>query len=70
MGLRGLSRLKCVCVFQSDLSTPIRVSLIVVPDNTVRVQYRIPYVLLHMLSFWLCVCIPVPPIDMKAIGRR
>ena len=33
MGLRGLSRLTCVCVFQSDLSTPIRVSLIVVPDT-------------------------------------
>ena len=31
-GLRGLGRLTCVCVFQSDLSTPIRVSLIVVPD--------------------------------------
>ena len=25
--------LACVCIFQSDISTPIRVSLIVVPDN-------------------------------------
>ena len=33
VGFRGLSRLTCVCVFQSDLSTPIRVSLIVVPDT-------------------------------------
>ena len=35
VGLRGLSRLTCVCVFQSDLSTTIRVSLIVVPDRSV-----------------------------------
>ena len=33
MGLRGLSRLTCVCVFLGDLSTPIRVFLIVVPDT-------------------------------------
>ena len=33
VGLRGLSCLTCVCVFQSDLSTPIRVSLIMVPDT-------------------------------------
>ena len=33
VGLRGLSRLTCVCIFQSDLSTPIRVSLIVVPNS-------------------------------------
>jgi len=33
VGLRGLSRLTCVCVFQSDLSTPIKVSLIVVPNS-------------------------------------
>ena len=26
--------LTCVCVFQGDLSTPIRVSLIVVPDKS------------------------------------
>ena len=36
VGLRGLSRLTCVCVFQSDLSTSIRVSLIVAPDNSPR----------------------------------
>ena len=36
VGLRGLSRLTCVCIFQSDLSTPIRVSLIVVPDSSPR----------------------------------
>ena len=29
----GLVALTCVCVFQGDLSTPIRVSLIVVPDS-------------------------------------
>ena len=33
VGLCGSSCLTCVCVFQSDLSTPIRVSLIVVSDN-------------------------------------
>ena len=35
MDLCWLSRLTCVYVFQSDLSTPIRVSLIVVPDTKV-----------------------------------
>ena len=34
MGLRGLSCLiRCLRFFKSGLSTPIRVSLIVVPDN-------------------------------------
>ena len=37
MGLCGLSRLTCVCVFQSDLSTPIRVSLIMVPDTYILI---------------------------------
>ena len=32
----GPVALTCVCVFQGDLSTPIRVSLIVVPDSSPR----------------------------------
>ena len=32
----GPVALTCVCVFQSDFSTPIRVSLIVVPDSSPR----------------------------------
>ena len=39
VGLRGLSRLTCVCVFQGDLSTPIRVSLIVVPDSPIDIRF-------------------------------
>jgi len=36
VGLRGPSCLTCVRVFQGDLSIPIRVSLIVVPDSSPR----------------------------------
>ena len=32
----GPVALTCVCVFQRDLSTPVRVSLIVVPDSSPR----------------------------------
>ena len=48
MGLRGLSRLTCVCVFQSDLSTLIRVSLIVVPDN--RVDARMIFYIILLID--------------------
>ena len=40
--------LTCVCVFQSDLSTPIRVSLIVVPDN--RVDARMIFYILLLID--------------------
>ena len=33
MAFVGPVALTCVCVFESGLSTPIRVSLIVAPDN-------------------------------------
>ena len=45
----GSVALTCVCVFQSDLSTLIRVSLIVVPDNYILFILP-PWVWLDLLS--------------------